>query len=92
MSTLVRLGKVVQIHPRLTASDWSLYSEEQGADGAALCMNAQFHRLVNAGLSKNGVRKEMRSVFEKFSRYGATDTAVRETFEFFLDHIYGLEP
>jgi hypothetical protein len=70
-----RLNKKVEvtIDPRFSWVDWELY-EVIGTEAAAEELNEALETAVNAGISREGVEREMLKVRQELAEFGAMDS------------------
>jgi len=77
-----------QITCLFTKDDWELFDVE-GVDRVVNDLNFQFETFVNAGYSKNEVRKHMHNDMATYSGYGTCDTEPMAHLEDALNEIFG---
>ena len=77
-----------QIKCTFTQDDWRLIDKE-GIESVVLDLNFQLETFVNAGYSKNDVRKLMHQDMATYTGYGTCDSEPRAFLEVVLDEIFG---
>ena len=75
--------------PALTADDWELYVQNEGAEEAAQAINNALAEAVNAGLPADQVEDHMHKVMMGIRGFGALDTEPRQVLRVILSRIYG---
>ncbi len=75
--------------PALSADDWELYTNEEGAEEAAQAINNALAEAVNAGLPPDQVEDHMHKIMLNIRGFGALDTEPRAVLRTILSRIYG---
>lgn len=77
----------------ITAHDWQLYTYDDGLTErcahAAMMMNAEFERLVNAGVGPAHVFRGMQRVMAHYADLGALDTEPQWLLDQMINRVYG---
>ena len=76
-----------QITCNFTRDDWELFDVE-GVDQVVNDLNFQLETFVNAGYSKNEVRKHMYNDMATYTGYGTCDSEPMNLLEDALDEIF----
>ena len=77
-----------QIKCTFNRDDWRLVDKE-GIESVVLDLNFQLETFVNAGYSKNDVRKLMHEDMATYTGYGTCDSEPMNLLEDALDEIFG---
>jgi len=72
---------------KFTKDDWELFDVE-GVDQVVNDLNFQLETFVNAGYSKNEVRKHMHNDMATYTGYGTCDSEPMNLLEDALDEIF----
>ena len=85
------IKRVVEVTIMLSAEDWELYNDENGADLAAFELNRHLEFCVKTSQDKEEVRRRMDTYMSNpvYRKYGANDTEPRAVLDNILDNIYG---
>lgn len=83
-----KLNLKVTADPKFTADDWQLYTSSMKCTRVANSLNRSLKTLVNSGKSRQDVYESMIAIMYLYSKYGATDTVVREVLLDMLDEIF----
>ena len=85
------IKRVVEVTIMLSAEDWELYNDENGADLAAFELNRHLEFCVKTSQDKEEVRRRMDTYMSNpvYRKYGASDTEPRAVLDNILDNIYG---
>lgn len=85
------IRKTISVSAKLTADEWELYSDMDGAEAAAEELNKELEFAVRAYETREWVEKKMLSFMgmKEFREFGASDTEPRAVLADILDNIYG---
>ena len=91
LETKMSIRKTIIANIMLSAEDWDLYSDMEGAEIAAFDLNRHLELCVKTSDSKDEVRRRMDTYMgdPAYRKYGASDTEPREVLNNILDNIYG---
>lgn len=70
------------------AHEWQLFSDMEGAEGAAKRLNDTIERYANAGMKKYETRSAVQSLMAELGKWGANDTEPRAVLERILEKFY----
>jgi hypothetical protein len=84
-----KLNMKIHIMPTLSAADWQLYTSSMDCTYAAQRLNEKLAALVNQGLERREVEKEMSRLMNTLSEFGAADSEPFYVLELALNAVFG---
>ena len=88
------LNRHVEIsYPDISPETWELFTHDNllRSEKAADMLNYTLYEMVNAGLSKHGVRQAMYKVMESYADVGANDSEAHRLLNDLLAEVFGYD-
>lgn len=86
----LKIARTVSVEEMdLTSSQWDLFTDIEGVDGAASQLNKAFKAYVNLNYKEHYIRNEMQKLMDSHSKFGASDSEPMWMLELLLKEVFG---